>query len=504
MNPDKLCMGCMKPVEGNKCRACGFDRQEYEKNRSMRILPTGTVLHGRYLTGKTLGIGGFGITYLAMDLEKKKKVAIKEFFPNGLAERTVTGTGGGNISVSGEQQRQYYQKGLDSFVREANTMRAFRNLEGIVQVFDFFRENNTGYLVMEYLPGMSLRVYTKVSGLPLKEDDVLELIWPVINSLAMIHRKGIIHRDISPDNIIYGMDHSITLIDFGAARQRTSDSNKSLTIMLKHGYAPMEQYYTQGKQGAWTDVYAICATIYYLLSGKVPPDSISRFALDNMVPLRTMNSNVSAQVSNAIQKGLAIKIEDRYQTMEELITELYAGKYVVEGTRDSHVVAAEGRKKAEENRMASVLEPQEEKKSPQSSSVVEKRKEQIRTEKYPAKEWNRWDNMMLGAVAISVFFSYVADNRMKLYFSFPEWLLISGVAAVLFQLFLLRRCGIRGWMISLPISFLLVAGVIYIIRVGLMDQWLLLFYYGGFLSGILSIIWMIWGICLETNRKGGT
>ena len=333
-DPDKLCLGCMDaPCDGGRCRVCGFDRQEYEKERPFRILPTMTVLHGRYLVGCTLGIGGFGITYLAMDLAEEKKVAIKEYFPNGLAERTMMSDGDYSIQVSGSQQRQYYDKGLMSFIKEANTMQALRKIDGIVQVLGFFRENNTAYLVMEYLPGMSLRSYVKVSGLPLKEEDVLEMIWPVINSLAMIHRKGIVHRDISPDNIIYGPDKSITLIDFGAARQATGDSNKSLTIMLKHGYAPIEQYYTSGKQGAWTDIYAICATLYYLLSGTIPPDSINRLASDEMKPLLTQNFRVSRHVSDAVGKGLSVKAEDRYQTMEALIEDLYEGMYVIEAKK---------------------------------------------------------------------------------------------------------------------------------------------------------------------------
>lgn len=330
-DPDKLCLGCMDvPNGGGKCPVCGFDRQEYEKDRPFRILPTMTVLHGRYLIGRTLGIGGFGITYLAMDLAEEKKVAIKEYFPNGLAERTMMADGDCSIHVSGSQQKQYYDKGLMSFIKEANTMQALRKIDGIVQVLGFFQENNTAYLVMEYLPGMSLRSYVKISGLPLKEEEVLEMIWPVINSLAMIHRKGIVHRDISPDNIIYGPDKSITLIDFGAARQATGDSNKSLTIMLKHGYAPIEQYYTSGKQGAWTDIYAICATLYYLLSGTIPPDSINRLAADEMKPLLTQNFRISRHVSDAVEKGLSVKAEERYQTMEALIEDLYEGMYVIE------------------------------------------------------------------------------------------------------------------------------------------------------------------------------
>ncbi len=335
IDPDRLCPGCMETDSGvGKCPVCGFDRQEYERERPLRILPSMTLLHGRYLLGRTLGIGGFGITYLAMDLAQERKVAIKEYFPNGLAERTVMADGDYRIRISGSQQKRYYDKGLASFIREANTMQTLRRTEGIVQVLGFFQENNTAYLVMEYLPGMSLRAYVKISGLPLKEEDVLEMIWPVINSLAIIHRKGIIHRDISPDNIIYGPDKSVTLIDFGAARQATGDSNKSLTIMLKRGYAPMEQYYTTGKQGAWTDIYAICATLYYLLSGTIPPDSIDRLAADELKPLLTLNFRISRHVSDAVGKGLAVKAQDRYQTMEALIEDLYEGMFVVEERKE--------------------------------------------------------------------------------------------------------------------------------------------------------------------------
>lgn len=515
INPDMLCMGCMKSTGAQICPECGFDRQDYEKNRPLRILPTKTVLHGRYLVGKTLGIGGFGITYLALDLVKEEKIAVKEYFPNGLAERTVTGDRNCFITVSGDQQRLYYQKGLNSFVKEATTMSAFKNLEGIVQVHDFFRENNTAYLVMEYLPGMSLRSYVKISGLPLNQNTVLEMIWPVLNSLAMIHRKGIVHRDISPDNIIYGPDHSITLIDFGAARQGTSDSNKSLTIMLKHGYAPMEQYYTQGKQGPWTDIYAICATVYYLLSGIVPPDSISRFADDSLRPLKEVNHAVSSQISVSIQKGLAVKFEDRYQTVEDLITDLYAGMYVDEAEKRDDEKQPE--KVKAESDFCDLRWP-EEKQQPggesadtsnhakESEGRAQKKKRKIlsKTGKL-AEKWRIWDSLL--SVLILLLFSvpYIQMfYQLDIYFiTLKVFAFVISVAAVFL---LIRQISVLGWTILLPaaaLSALLtenllnkdtIEGIGTFLSVYLINQI-------SIMLSLLSILWMIWYFCLNTGGK---
>ena len=198
----------------------------------------------------------------------------------------------------------------------------------MVSVNDFFYENGTAYLVMEYIQGKSLKKYMKECNGTLPEAKVLEIMRPILDALAQIHKQGIIHRDISPENIMLSDSGEVLLIDFGAARTATGAETKSLTVLLKHGYAPVEQYQTKGKQGPWTDIYAVCATMYRMLSGILPDEAVERMVQDNLVPLEKLNRNgdgilVSHHVSAAIQKGLAVRPENRYQNVEKLITDLY-------------------------------------------------------------------------------------------------------------------------------------------------------------------------------------
>lgn len=269
---EKLCPGCMRIVEDfeKPCPYCGFDKREYEKTRSYRTLPPGTILAGKYFLGKVIGEGGFGITYLAWEMNLEVPVAVKEYFPSGLATRDTQLTGGKSktVSVMAGDQGHYYQSGLRSFEQEARNLAKFQNLPGVVSVKDLFFENQTAYLAMEYIPGITMKQYLRSKGNRLDERTVLRLMRPVLESLDKVHRSGIIHRDISPDNILITADQKVTLIDFGAARMASGNDGKSMTILLKHGYAPVEQYQSKGRQGPWTDVYAICATMYRMISGE--------------------------------------------------------------------------------------------------------------------------------------------------------------------------------------------------------------------------------------------
>lgn len=307
------------------CPYCGFDRDFYEKKRSARSLPTETILNGKYLLGRVLGEGGFGITYLAVDLILEIPVAVKEYFPMGLASRnTSAGRITENISTLTGEKKTYYEHGLRSFMDEARNLAKFQKTEGVISVKDFFLENNTAYLVMEYLEGKTLQRYLDEKRLPLSEKETLNLMWPVLKALSRIHKEGMIHRDISPDNIMIANDGRVVLIDFGAARISTGAETKSLTVLLKHGYAPAEQYQTKGRQGPYTDIYAVCATMYRMMSGKVPEEAIDRMVEDHVVPLEQWRGlNISYQVSRSIKKGLSVKPQDRYLTVEDLIEDLY-------------------------------------------------------------------------------------------------------------------------------------------------------------------------------------
>ena len=330
-NPEMLCLGCMEELShpGEICKKCGFDRTEYERRRSIRALPSYTILAGKYLLGRVLGEGGFGITYLAWDLNRECRVAIKEYFPGSLAARDTRSGREEELTVLTGEKTEYYRIGLKNFAEEGKNLLRFQELPGIVSVRDFFQDNGTAYLVMEYVEGVNLKQYMRMhyeqngEEAPMSEQEVLQMMRPLFRALGEIHKAGIVHRDISPENIIRGQDGKITLIDFGAARAATGSETKSLTIMLKHGYAPPEQYQSHGKQGPWTDIYAICATMYHMLTGRLPIESIDRVFHDELPTVQTMNPAISGNVSQVIEKGMAIRWEERYQSVEEMQKILY-------------------------------------------------------------------------------------------------------------------------------------------------------------------------------------
>jgi serine/threonine protein kinase len=323
-DPNRLCLGCMNEWghPGQPCPVCGFVQNTYE--RPPRWLPLKHILNGKYMLGKVIGEGGFGITYIGWDLNLQVRVAIKEYFPVGLATRE-TGRGSGHtITALPGVRQENYRQGLEKFMTEAKNLSKFYNLKGIVAVKDFFFENDTAYMVMEFVDGITLGKYLKDHGGQISEQEVLQLFHPVMESLKVVHQSGIIHRDISPDNIMMTKDGRMKLIDFGAARFAGGDTERSLTIILKHGYAPAEQYQSHGNQGPWTDVYAICATMYRMITGKVPPSAMDRLHQDTIEEFEHLGCRVSVKTAYAvIDKGLAIRVEDRYRDMDELIQGLY-------------------------------------------------------------------------------------------------------------------------------------------------------------------------------------
>ncbi len=339
INPNNLCMGCMKEISNSKgrCPECGFSISDYNQMRSDRALPPMTILAGKYLLGKVLGEGGFGITYLAWDLNREEKIAIKECFPVGLVYRDTKNSDHEYVTTVRGTEDSYYKKALESFALEAENLRKFNRNPGIVSVRDFFYENNTAYITMEYVEGKTLRQVLKENGGTLPWKEVLEIMLPILDALSYVHNYRIIHRDISPENIILDKKGNATLIDFGAARIQTGNDTRSLSIILKHGYAPFEQYQSRGSQGAWTDVYAICATMYHLIGGEIPISATDRVLGDSLKTLKTMNNDVPAHISDAIEKGMAIKKEDRFQNIQELKEILYA---VEEGSTQPYKTTA--------------------------------------------------------------------------------------------------------------------------------------------------------------------
>ena len=289
---------------------------------NLHCLRKETRLIGRYTIEGVLGQGGFGITYLGTDELHEKKVAIKEFFPQGIVTRNIEYQDTVTVTFVGEKDN--YEKGKERFLKEARTMAKFSKDEGIVKALDFFEINNTAYIVMEYLEGITLKQYLRENK-RIAPEDLIELLVPLIESLDEIHSQGMIHRDISPDNIMVLPDGRIKLMDFGAARDYTEFGEKSLSIVLKPGYAPPEQYQTHGIQGPWTDIYALCATMYKCITGENPPDAIERVMDDHLKKISAFGISVLPQIEEAIIKGMSVAANDRYQNVGDFCEDLYGG-----------------------------------------------------------------------------------------------------------------------------------------------------------------------------------
>ncbi|MBE5953186.1 MAG: hypothetical protein E7257_03380 [Lachnospiraceae bacterium] len=323
------CPNCMNPYDGSGqlCPYCGQDVMGYVAPKT--CLPPFTILQNKYMIGRVLGQGGFGITYIGYDMNLATYVAIKEFYPEVIATRGLAGNALMVTAQSGKDE--IYNKTLDKFVVEARNLSKFYGLPGIVSVRNFFYENGTAYIVMDFVAGDNLKKYLADNGGRVDEATVLGLMKPVLESLYEIHKKGLIHRDISPDNIMFDDDGTIKLIDFGAVRGSSAETEMTYTVMLKHGYAPQEQYYAKGNQGPWTDIYSLCATMYKMLTGAVPPNCIERISEDTYIPPSQCGITVSPRVDQALTKGLSVNIADRYQNIGELIKDLYGKDYTFMG-----------------------------------------------------------------------------------------------------------------------------------------------------------------------------
>jgi serine/threonine protein kinase/membrane protein DedA with SNARE-associated domain len=317
---DQLCMGCLasKDNEGI-CPMCGFDENNYQS--SLHHLPLRTILNGKYFIGRVLGEGGFGITYLGWDLNLDLKVAIKEYYPVGFVTRENTTTN--TVAPYIGEKTEFFQNGRKKFVDEAKRLAKFYALPGIVSIKDFFLENGTAYIVMEYVEGETLKNYLSRMGGKLPAEMIFDLMKPLLNSLIEIHKVGIIHRDISPDNIMITKEGNLKLIDFGAAREYTNSGNRSLSVMLKPGYAPEEQYRSRGVQGPWTDIYALCATIYKTITGITPEESIERVYHDELKKPSELGYKINPHQEDAIMKGMAILQNSRYTSIKELYNTIY-------------------------------------------------------------------------------------------------------------------------------------------------------------------------------------
>ncbi len=303
---------------GTVCRHCG---QDYTKNKQYAgVLPPFTLLGNKYLLGRVLGKGGFGITYIAKDITTNKICAIKEYMP---AEYSMRNGGTQQIVPFTDDKAQYvFNHGREKFMEEAKTLLRLRNNPIVVDILDYFTQNNTAYLVMEYLDGQDLRKMSRSNGGKLDPEFAKLVFVTIASSLMEVHRMNILHRDLSPENIIVTTNGRIKLIDFGAARNFVSTQNKGMSILLKPGFAPPEQYNAKGNQGPWSDVYALCATFYTLVSGKTLVDALFRYRGEAQPSLAALGCPVTKKTSDVIERGMELDFKKRYKDFKELLDDI--------------------------------------------------------------------------------------------------------------------------------------------------------------------------------------
>ncbi len=305
---DRLCPGCFAE-KGTVavCPYCGYD--EYER-RTPLLLPHRSVLNGQFVVGKVLGKpGGFGITYLGWDINLATLVAIKEYLPRDYAGRDADHA---SVMAHSREDASLFRFGLEQFLQEARTLARFDH-PNVVRTRSFFEQHGTAYLVMDYLQGVNLAEHLTLQGGRLTEQQAAEIMLPILDGLQEVHAKGFLHRDIKPQNIYVTANGRPILLDFGAARQAMGERSRSLSVVLTPGFSPYEQYHRRGEQGPWTDIYALAATYYYLLTGHAPPDAPERVAIDELVPVGNVVPEISAGLNAAISQALCLEAEDRPQ-----------------------------------------------------------------------------------------------------------------------------------------------------------------------------------------------
>lgn len=284
--------------------------------QGFKELQPGTPLAGgKYIIENKIGEGGFGITYKAVQTGLYRPVCIKEYF---LAGRCVRNTQAKTVQLQGISQEKY-EKFRQAFVKEAQTVATLRH-PNIVEVIDIFDENNTSYMVMSFIEGRTLQSIVDTKG-PLSYPDAVNYMAQISNAVEYIHKHNILHRDIKPENIMVTADYKAILIDFGSAREFEQDKTQMHTSMLTHGYAPPEQYTANSRKGSYTDIYALGATLYFILTGRVPLEAAARLT-EQLVEPKQLNLSIPPEANQTIMKAMNLKTEDRYQQVQDFMDDL--------------------------------------------------------------------------------------------------------------------------------------------------------------------------------------
>lgn len=311
------CFTCMNEIKINRGEFCPCCGHPLKTQAASHHLAPGTILNAKYLIGNFIGEGGFGITYIGKDLNLDVRAAVKEYYPQGLVNRSSGHTNTVSVSSSMPGGADFFKKGKWNFLQEARSIAKFPEVQGIVNVRDFFEENSTAYIVMEYLEGQTLKAYIRENG-RMEPSECIRLMFPVMDSLEKFHQAGMIHRDISPDNIMFMKNGTMKLMDFGSARY-FANQRKEMSIILKHGYSPEEQYRKSGTQGPWTDIYSLCATIYTCITGVKPENALDRLYQDTLKRPSQMGVPIQPEQENALMKGLAVSPKDRWKSVQQLM-----------------------------------------------------------------------------------------------------------------------------------------------------------------------------------------
>lgn len=305
----KICGNCFATMKGSVCHNCGY--HESPSKPDYDALSIGTELQGRYIVGRLLGKGGFGMIYLAYDRTNERSVAIKEYYPDGTAIRS-----GDNLTVEPltTQQQESYNDGKKRFEHEAQLIARFRECSEMIGIYDVFEENGSAYYAMDFVHGACLKDVIK-SG-KATPGQAVYIAQKLLPALDIMHREKILHRDVSPDNIMLCPDGSVKLIDFGAARQ-LSDSTQSMSVILKQGFAPLEQYQRRGNQGGWTDIYSLGASLFFAMTGITPDDPLTRLEDDTLFQKEL--SDIPKSLAEILKKACALRPEERYQDAGEMM-----------------------------------------------------------------------------------------------------------------------------------------------------------------------------------------
>lgn len=311
INGKMLCENCFEEVESSHCPNCGYDPSD--SVCSPTLLQPGSVLSEKYAVGGVIGVGGFGVTYLAYDKTAERKAAVKEYFPRDIAHRAAY-----DPAVI-KDDPEVFDEGAEKLCREAQIVSDFKENPNIVKIYDIFRANNTVYLAMEFLRGKTIKEYICDCGV-LDAPGAVYVANCILNALSAMHGAHVLHRDISPDNMILCGTGDVKLIDFGAARRVVEEHTQNFSTIVKYGFAPPEQYRKKTEQGAWSDLYSLGSTIYYALTGDIPADPMSRF--DNDDTFSENNFGIEEDLWNIITKATRLNAEERYQSAEEMLEAL--------------------------------------------------------------------------------------------------------------------------------------------------------------------------------------